>query len=306
MRYGGTTVRDALEDIGVSCTGDGPWVSVICPLHEDTRPSMRVHLDEGGWKCLAGCGSHGDIAELVARVRGEDSRVVRRRLLSGAARDTEALLSALTRESAESFSTKTEPLFYERGHAPAYMLRRGFTLDTLRAWNVGWDPETRSVVIPVTADGALVGLIRRRLEGEPKYQYSAGFRRDDVLFGLDMVPPDATTAVLVEGSLDAMWLHQHGFNGVAILGSSLSRQQAALLTRRFWEVVLAFDADNAGAAATRRAAAMLTRVRLRVAALPPGRKDIQECSQKEIEKAIYTAREPWYYGHNVGNMIRGM
>lgn len=38
--------------------GRGEWRSALCPFHEDTTPSMRVHLTSGAYRCLA-CGAHG-------------------------------------------------------------------------------------------------------------------------------------------------------------------------------------------------------------------------------------------------------
>lgn len=35
------------------------WVSVHCCFHEDTRPSLRVNLNFGGFCCF-GCGEKGD------------------------------------------------------------------------------------------------------------------------------------------------------------------------------------------------------------------------------------------------------
>jgi len=39
-------------------TGGGEWKSAICPFHKDTKPSLRVRLDTGGFRCMV-CGAHG-------------------------------------------------------------------------------------------------------------------------------------------------------------------------------------------------------------------------------------------------------
>ena len=43
---------------GLKLTGGGEWKSALCPFHEDTRPSLRVRLDSGGFRCMV-CGAHG-------------------------------------------------------------------------------------------------------------------------------------------------------------------------------------------------------------------------------------------------------
>jgi DNA primase len=43
---------------GLKLTGAGEWKSALCPIHNETRPSLRVRLDTGGFRCM-GCGAHG-------------------------------------------------------------------------------------------------------------------------------------------------------------------------------------------------------------------------------------------------------
>lgn len=43
---------------GVKLTGGGEWKNAVCPLHDDTRPSLRVHLGSGAFRCWA-CGKRG-------------------------------------------------------------------------------------------------------------------------------------------------------------------------------------------------------------------------------------------------------
>jgi CHC2 zinc finger len=38
--------------------GGGEWRSAVCPFHDDTKPSLRVRVDTGGFRCMV-CGAHG-------------------------------------------------------------------------------------------------------------------------------------------------------------------------------------------------------------------------------------------------------
>lgn len=38
--------------------GRGEWRSARCPFHDDTRPSLRVNVRSGGFRCMV-CGAHG-------------------------------------------------------------------------------------------------------------------------------------------------------------------------------------------------------------------------------------------------------
>lgn len=43
---------------GLRLVGRGRWRSVVCPFHDDARPSLRVNVDTGAYKCMA-CGAKG-------------------------------------------------------------------------------------------------------------------------------------------------------------------------------------------------------------------------------------------------------
>ena len=69
------------------------------------------------------------------------------------------------------------------------------------------------------------------------------------------------SAILVEGNLDVIALHQAGFeNTVAALGTSFTEEQAKLLGRYTKEVLVVMDADEAGEKATDRAMKILDSV----------------------------------------------
>ena len=74
--------------------------------------------------------------------------------------------------------------------------------------------------------------------------------------------------ILVEGYMDAIALHQYGFDcAVASLGTALTEDGAALLSRYTDQVVLVYDGDNAGQNATQRAIPILEKAGLQVKVL---------------------------------------
>ena len=74
--------------------------------------------------------------------------------------------------------------------------------------------------------------------------------------------------ILVEGNIDVVALHQYGFdNAVASLGTSLTEEQAALLSKYTDQVVLIYDGDNAGQNATKRAIPILEKAGIQVKVL---------------------------------------
>jgi DNA primase len=103
--------------------------------------------------------------------------------------------------------------------------------------------------------GRIVGFAGRVLgDGVPKYlntPETALFKKGSILYGLDLARPAIRASgevIVVEGYMDVLALHQHGFdNVVAVLGTALSVEQADELARLdVQRVLLAFDADEAG------------------------------------------------------------
>ena len=85
------------------------------------------------------------------------------------------------------------------------------------------------------------------------------FNKRKNLFGLNLAKKTKLPYfILVEGNIDVVALHQYGFdNAVASLGTSLTEEQAALLSRYTEQVVLIYDGDAAGQRATQRAIPIL-------------------------------------------------
>ncbi|BAS28310.1 DNA primase [Limnochorda pilosa] len=159
------------------------------------------------------------------------------------------------------------------------------------------------LIFPIRdASGQVIGF-GGRLLGEaqgPKYLNSPEsplFHKGRILYALDVAGPvlrsagrgqapgpgpvghplteaaPSTEALVVEGYMDAIALHQAGFTqAVASLGTSLTEDQAALLRRYADRAVIAYDGDAAGDRATLRGLEILARhgVSVRVATLPEG------------------------------------
>ncbi|MCS6870479.1 MAG: DNA primase [Anaerolineae bacterium] len=118
------------------------------------------------------------------------------------------------------------------------------------------------LMIPICDErGQVIGFGARALkpEAQPKYLNSPQtplFDKSAVLFALHHARRsirESETAVIVEGYMDAIQAHQHGFtNVVAQMGTALTQAQLKTLSRFARRLILALDADEAGARATLR------------------------------------------------------
>ena len=95
------------------------------------------------------------------------------------------------------------------------------------------------------------------------------FNKRKNLFGLNLAKKSkAGSLILVEGNIDVVALHQYGFdNAIASLGTSLTEEQAALMTRYAEQIILIYDGDKAGQNATQRAIPILEKAGLQVKVL---------------------------------------
>jgi DNA primase len=106
---------------------------------------------------------------------------------------------------------------------------------------------------------ALGGRTMSSSKNIPKYLNSPDspiFRKGETCFALDLAKGRITEkgySIIVEGYLDVIMCHQHGFeNTVAPLGTALTTGHLRKLKRFADKTVLVFDGDAAGIAASRR------------------------------------------------------
>lgn len=119
-------------------------------------------------------------------------------------------------------------------------------------------------------------------DAKPKYLNTSDtpvFHKSGMLFALNFAKEAGSEQlILAEGYMDVISLHQAGFpTAVATLGTALTAEQARLMARYAKEVVLCYDADEAGQRATARAIPMLREAGLLVKVLTvPNGKDPDE------------------------------
>ncbi len=135
--------------------------------------------------------------------------------------------------------------------------------------------------------GNFIGFGGRVMDdATPKYLNSPEtpvFNKRKNLFGLNFAKKSKLGyLILVEGYMDAIALHQFGFDcAVASLGTALTQEHAVLLSRYTEQVVLIYDGDSAGQNATQRAIPILEKVGLQVRVLHmKGAKDPDEFLKK--------------------------
>ena len=143
-----------------------------------------------------------------------------------------------------------------------------------------YDRFRNRVMVPILdLRGNVIAFGGRVLDdSKPKYINTSdtlAYKKGRDIYALNFAKNTANgRLILAEGYMDVIALHKHGFTqAVACLGTALTKEQAQLLARYADEVVLSYDADEAGQRATQRALEVLgqTNLKLRVLKLSGGK-----------------------------------
>jgi DNA primase len=209
--------------------------------------------------------------------------------------------SASQETSIDSQQERNSPLHFElRGidYAHPYLMDRGIKAETAAEFGIGYYGEPGimkgRVVIPIhNQTGELVAYAGRAIDGaEPKYRFPRGFLKSQELFNLHrIIPTGAREVILVEGYFDCVNVHQAGITNVAaLMGSTLSKPQLALLKRHFERVILMLDGDKPGRDASVKIAEQLRpHLAVGIAEVPDG-KQPDQLSHEELNALIATSR----------------
>ncbi len=138
----------------------------LCPFHDERTPSFSVNADEGFYHCF-GCGAGGDAFSFVMETEGVDFVGALESLaqrygveLEVADEDPQAAERRRRRERLLELLERAT-VFYERWlwdsqearPARAYLLERGLTEETLRAYRVGYAPSAWDKVLMAGRQG---------------------------------------------------------------------------------------------------------------------------------------------------------
>lgn len=146
--------------------------------------------------------------------------------------------------------------------AVPYLQNRGITEATAKRFHVGLASKGMMagyIAVPVWSFpkgkfpagyiGRWAGEDYNADQGRPRYKLPGNFPKHQFLFGINEALEAMTDKplILVEGFFGALHCIQNGFpSTVALLGSSLSDEQAALLTDAKRPIVLMLDGDESG------------------------------------------------------------
>ncbi|WP_028992666.1 DNA primase [Thermoanaerobacter thermocopriae] len=179
----------------------------------------------------------------------------------------------------------------EKGYTENFLLKAGLLSQKNNRY---YDRFRNRVMFPIIdLKGNVIGFGGRAIDDSlPKYLNTPEtevFKKGKTLFAINFAKKTQQDKfIIVEGYMDAISLHQAGIDcAVASLGTALTEDQAKLIKRYKRNVIIAYDADEAGVSAAIRGLDILDELNLNIKVLTiPEGKDPDEFIKKEGVEAF--------------------
>lgn len=180
-----------------------------------------------------------------------------------------------------------------RGFSSPELAAAGLTKPSQNQPGSYYDTFRHRLTFPLrNVHGQVVGFTARVLDDadQPKYLNSGQsdiYSKAQLLYNADQAKDHirrAGYAILVEGNMDCVAVHQAGMRHVVgVCGTALTDDQLRLLRRFTDKIMVALDADLAGDAASRRGVDLAWQhgFELKRVVLPPWAKDPDECIARD-------------------------
>lgn len=251
-------VADTLKSLDIEVWEEkGDELVALCPGHkartgkEDNHPSWSINEETGVHYCFS-CGYRGNLYTLVRDVKGDEPAKVLWSEFEIHGRpvtkdEVKTIINKPKPGTFRSANTKPESWLSDFVPPPDWALSRRRILAAGAAeYEVLWDTENDSWILPFreTESRRLMGYQSKSEKKREFRNRPMRLEKARTLFGWPVVEKE-TRIVVVESPLDAVLLADLGAPAVALCGSRISDEQAALL-RDFDQVLVWMDADKAG------------------------------------------------------------
>ena len=263
---------------------------------------FQINVEQPLVHCFAGCGISGTTERAIMMIEECKRAEARRKILRHSRiRSRTGARNSVPRRTERTHAIAAVPDLAVYSFLPTaaldYLASRGISGRSIAKWGLGWNPKSLRITIPAhDLNGHLRFVIERAVKpfDLPRYLYPEGADKKSLLFGACHLDRDLIRSwglIVVEGSVDAIRIDQHGVGPVvAILGSVISGKQAETLAAlRPKRVFTMFDLDAAGVTATFHLRKALRSAPVFVCRYPKGFHDPAELHRKEAERVVRNA-----------------
>ena len=268
----------------------------LCPFHDDRHPSLHIHVEGQYYKCFA-CGEGGDLFKFVQQMEGCDFRRALKILVGwyglSDMDDYQSVKYPPVRKKSIPVA-KDKPELVSPIHIAALLRNHRMVLDLLEKYvpeeemlqevyslfEVGvasyflppdYDAFCNRLIFPIRNERGELVAFAGRYRGETKgtdirkYVNSSTspiYHKSEILYGLYQAQDEIHKhkfVYITEGYKDVLAMHAAGFqNTVALCGTALTEDHAALLSRYTRCAIVMLDGDEAGQTNGFRSARLLS------------------------------------------------
>ena len=268
-----------------------------CPYHEEGNPSFGILTEYPYTFSCFGCGKTGNLPQLVSHCCGFKNELVGEQfllknfvVLSAEQRPKLNIEDILDKRHLDrKCSHLDEEIEQFKGKRHPYMYSRGFKDIVLDKYEIGYDEQTQSMVIPIRTSDGRIRFIKRRFVYKKGFLNEKNIDKKDIVYGLYYIKQakvPITEIALNESETDTIACYQGGIPAGAILGRITFKEQVLELMRAgIKSVNLFLDNDYWGVRATLQAHKMITSnspIRVNVMKYPCFRYGVDTTDEEEI------------------------
>lgn len=222
-----------------------PQQNVKCIFHDEKEASLSINMDKGLFFCH-GCGKKGDIYSLTMEQEHCDFKTAKYKIIG------DARVSVLSEaEVVEAHSTLLKKKYVQ----DVLFKHRGWTLETIIKFKLGWSEKEKRVQIPIYDENLVLKNIRKYLvvgkvtKQNPKFTGVRG-HNDNYFFPINNLLRNEFI-MLCAGEPDTILACQLGYNAGTFTAGEGSFNRNLLPLFKDKLVYICYDKDVAGARAVK-------------------------------------------------------
>lgn len=272
----------------------GEYVRVTCPNHKDgmeTRPSCSVYdgddIQKGHAHCFT-CQFNAPLYVFLAKAMDISQDAAKEWLITNFG---DVQLENRFKDLKFTFDRKKEKVNTEINESVLntfesyhpYMTKRKISDDTIKKYELKYDPATKCIVFPVrNKNGKLVYLTRRSVDTK-KFIIDPGIKKEVYLL-YDVLKNNYKEVYITESQINALVCNSYGKQAVAMFGCGCPDYQINDLNNTgVKKYIIALDPDLAGLNGTLKLCNKLSKLKFVDVMILPKGKDIGDLTKEEFE-----------------------
>ena len=208
--------------------------NVVCPFHVDSDPSMSLDLESGLYYCHA-CKEGGDVFKFYMK-QNSCSFTAAKNAITGNEKTV-----VLTMTEAEVAHTKV----LVSDHLQSMLfVKRGWTLDTIKKFKLGWQDER--VTIPILDSTDNLANIRKYDVLHKSKEKFTGVKGYNMMRLFPLKNLEHDVVILFAGEPDTILADQFGLPAVTFTGGEGNFKESLLVNFKNKKVYICYDVDAVG------------------------------------------------------------